>query len=125
VTTACVQNASPCLRFEIIDTGIGIPEDRRDRLFQSFSQTDASMSRRFGGTGLGLAISKKIVSCMGGVIGVDSVVGKGSTFWFELPVAAASTDEVDTSSLKVEQLQIDAALEAIAALGRPLAAAGG
>ena len=119
VTTACVQNAPLCLRFEINDTGIGIAEDRRDRLFQSFSQTDASMSRRFGGTGLGLAISKKIVSCMGGAIGVDSIVGKGSTFWFELPVAAASADDVDTSSLKVEQVQIDTALEAIASLGRP------
>lgn len=120
VTTACAQNSSPCLRFEITDTGIGIPEGQRNRLFQSFSQTDASMSRRFGGTGLGLAISKKIVDCMGGVIGVDSKVGQGSTFWFELPVETASASDIDASSLRIEQRQVDLALEAISSLGRPL-----
>ncbi len=72
------------LQLSVRDTGIGIPKDRRDRLFQSFSQVDASTTRKYGGTGLGLAISKKFAEMMGGSMWVDSVDGEGSTFQFTI-----------------------------------------
>ncbi len=80
------------IRFEVQDTGIGIPEDRIDRLFKSFSQVDASKSRKYGGTGLGLAISKQIVEAMGGTMFVKTEVGVGSTFGFkvQLPIETAA-----------------------------------
>ncbi len=75
--------------FAVRDTGIGIPPDRRDRLFQSFSQVDTSTTRHYGGTGLGLAISKRLCEVMGGAIGVDSEPGRGSVFFFSIRAAAA------------------------------------
>ncbi len=80
-------------RFEVRDTGIGISDEMQSRIFERFVQADQSATRRFGGSGLGTTIAKQLVELMGGSIGVESSVGQGTTFWFELPLLRESSGE--------------------------------
>jgi len=97
VSRAARQDEALQLLFEVRDTGIGIPPDKIERLFQSFSQADASTAKLYGGTGLGLAICKNLVSLMGGKIWVESSPGKGSAFYFTISTAEASKSDVPKS----------------------------
>lgn len=90
VISKAIDESRCTLHFAIKDTGIGIPEDGMDKLFQSFSQIDMTTTRKYGGTGLGLAISKRLVEIMGGRIWAESKLGIGSTFHFMLPVDTSS-----------------------------------
>jgi PAS domain S-box-containing protein len=86
VTLLAVESDHTRVRFEVTDTGAGVSPEEQDRLFKPFSQVDNSTTRRHGGTGLGLGICKHLVELMGGKIGVETTVGRGSTFWFEMPL---------------------------------------
>jgi PAS domain S-box-containing protein len=89
VAPGASPEGAPLWRVEVKDTGVGIPQEALGHLFQPFSQVDAGVTRRFGGTGLGLAISRFLLDALGGEIGVRSVPGTGSTFWFTLPLEEA------------------------------------
>jgi two-component system, sensor histidine kinase RpfC len=112
------------LRFEVSDTGIGIPVEARERIFESFAQADATILDRYGGTGLGLAISRQLVDLLNGRMGLESAVGKGSTFWFEVDVTqvpAKTTSEAnETSAILVsrdEEIKDDIERAGIALIG--------
>jgi PAS domain S-box-containing protein len=92
--TVRVLGVGDQIEFRVEDTGIGLPDEAHERLFKPFSQVDSSQSRRFGGTGLGLAICKKLVDAMNGHIGVESAAGRGSQFWFRVPLHGVPPLEV-------------------------------
>ena len=120
VTSSEADEGCVVLRFTVTDTGPGMTAEQQQRLFQSFSQTDPSISRRFGGTGLGLAISKQLVERLGGQIGCDSEAGRGSAFWFTLPARIALEGEVDAAARDLESSDAAEATEYLEAIGPQL-----
>ena len=103
--TSLKPGETTLLTVSVRDTGIGIPADRMNRLFKSFSQVDASTTRRFGGTGLGLVITKRLVELMGGEISVESKVGQGTTFTFTLPCEIAELPDRAAQEKRLERVK--------------------
>ena len=97
------SEAETKIRISVTDTGVGIPEDQFERVFNSFTQVDTSLTRQHGGTGLGLTITKQLAELMGGAVGLQSIVGTGSTFWIDLPLSK----QVPPQSLSERPRDID------------------
>ena len=96
---AAADGAGPTVRFEVKDSGIGMTDEVRSHLFTKFTQADSSFTRRFGGTGLGLAICKQLVELMNGSISVETRIGQGSRFWFDLPLDLSRAPVIETADL--------------------------
>ncbi|MCP4400828.1 MAG: response regulator, partial [bacterium] len=109
IVSAKVQSAMVAI--SVTDTGIGIPEGKRDAIFQSFEQVNASTAREYGGTGLGLAVAKQLVELHGGTISVESEVGKGSTFTFTLPVSEGLPEPAAEQRQELAKIREEAAEE--------------
>jgi PAS domain S-box-containing protein len=108
------------LRFEVIDSGIGISKGVQDRLFTPFTQADTSVSRKYGGTGLGLAICKQLCLAMGGTIGVNSVLGHGSRFWFTVQCKRGEAPTVSAPPLQPASAEAERALSILVADDNPM-----
>jgi len=108
VAVRCRRADAGVIRFEVEDTGIGIPKSAQDRLFQRFNQADASTTRKFGGSGLGLAITRRLAELMQGSVGFTSVEGQGSTFWIEVRAedAEARTEAPELATTVLEGVRI-------------------
>ncbi len=102
VSASNIEDQLSTVRFEVIDTGIGIAKESLPKIFESFTQAEESIKYKFGGTGLGTTISKNLVELMGGKIGIESELGVGSTFWFEIPLTLVAEDvSVENTSSEI------------------------
>ena len=107
------------VRIEVKDTGIGIPDDKLSAIFEPFTQADDSVTRVYGGTGLGTTIARQLVKLMGGRVGVESVVGQGSTFWVEIPLPHSEPRQADHIDDLNSSRRIPSALHGTASAGAP------
>ena len=106
VSTLSQNSTSANIRFEVIDTGIGIPIESQQSIFESFTQAQANITNSNGGTGLGTTISKQLVQFMGGQIGLHSEAGKGSMFWFELPIEKQAENKLLDNLMPLQQIRV-------------------
>lgn len=122
IRVTCVDVEGPTaarLRFEVIDSGIGMTDEQQTRIFEAFEQADGSITRRYGGSGLGLAICRRLVAAMGGEIGVASKPNAGSRFWFTVPLLQATHSD-DTSEIETAMPRVPKGLRVLVAEDNPV-----